>query len=110
MERRFGLRGQVDLPALQHMDGFSHECRVVDISARGLVVQRTRTLAEKPARLTYRIELPLDGGERCIQAVARPVWTQGLLQAMRYVAVDEVDRLEIAELLDRLGRQGAVLH
>jgi hypothetical protein len=29
---------------------------------------------------------------------------------MRYVAVDEVDRLEIAEMLDRLGRQGAVLH
>jgi hypothetical protein len=110
MERRLGLRGQVDLPAIQHLDGFCHECRVVDISARGLVVQRTRVLAERPSRLTYRLELPLDGGERCILALARPVWTQGLLQAMRYVAVDEVDRLEIAELLDRLGRQGAVLH
>jgi len=109
MERRFGLRGQVDLPAIQHLDGFSHECRVVDISARGLVVQRTRALAERPSRLTYRLELPLEG-ERRIHAVARPVWTQGLLQALRYVAVDEVDRLEIAELLDRLGRRGAVLH
>jgi hypothetical protein len=29
---------------------------------------------------------------------------------MRYVGVGDVDRLEIAELLDRLGRQGAVLH
>lgn len=110
MERRFGLRGQVDLPAIQHLDGFSHECRVVDISARGLVVQRTKVLAERPSRLMYRLELPIDGGERLIQAVARPVWTQGLLQAMRYVAVDEVDQLEIAELLDRLGRRGAVLH
>jgi hypothetical protein len=110
MERRFGLRGQVDLPAIQHLDGFSHECRVVDISARGLVVHRTKVLAERPSRLMYRLELPIDGGERLIQAVARPVWTQGVLQAMRYVAVDEVDQLEIAELLDRLGRQGAVLH
>jgi hypothetical protein len=110
MERRFGLRGQVDLPAIQHLDGFGHECRVVDISARGLVVQRTKALAERPARLMYRLELPIEGGERFIRAVARPVWTQGLLQAMRYVAVDEVDRLEIAEMLDRLGRQGAVLH
>jgi hypothetical protein len=75
-----------------------------------LVVQRTRALAERPSRLMYRLELPLDGRGRHIQAVARPVWTEGLLQAMRYVAVDEVDRLEIAELLDRLGRQGSVLH
>jgi hypothetical protein len=29
---------------------------------------------------------------------------------MRYVAVNDVDQLEIAELLDRLGRRGAVLH
>jgi hypothetical protein len=110
MERRLGLRGQVDLPAIQLLDGFGYECRVVDISPRGLVVQRTRALAERPSRLMYRLELPLDGGERRIKAVARPVWTEGLLQALRYVAVDEVDRLEIAELLDRLGRQGAVLH
>jgi len=110
MERRFGLRGQVDLPAIQLLDGFGHDCRIVDISARGLVVQRSKALAERPSRLMYRLELPLDGGDRCIRAVARPVWTQGLLQAMRYVAVDEMDRLEIAEMLDRLGRQGAVLH
>ena len=110
MERRLGLRGQVDLPAMQHLDGFSHECRVIDISARGLVVQRTKTLAERPSRLMYRLELPLDGGERRIFAFARPVWTQGLLQAMRYVGVGDVDRLEIAELLDRLERQGSVLH
>ena len=110
MERRFGLRGQVDLPAVQHLDGFRHECRIVDISARGLVVQRTKAMADRPWRLMYQLELPLDGGHRCIRAVARPVWTQGLLQAMRYVAVDEMDRLEIAEMLDRLGRQGALLH
>jgi hypothetical protein len=109
MERRFGLRGQVDLPALQYLDGFSHECRVVDISARGLVVHRSKLMAERPWRLMYRLDLPLDA-ERSIQALARPVWTQGLLQAMRYVGVGDVDRLEIAELLDRLGRQGAVLH
>ena len=110
MERRFGLRGQVDLPAIEYVDGFSHACRVIDISARGLVVQRTRLMAERPWRLMYRLELPLEGGERSIQALARPVWAEGLLQAMRYVGVGDVDRLEIAELIDKLGRQGAVLH
>jgi hypothetical protein len=111
MERRLGLRGLVDLPVIQHADGFPHECRVVDISARGLVVQRTRSLASRRSRLLYWLELPiLDAEGRRIHALARPVWTQGSLQAMRYVAVNEVDQLEIAELLDRLGRRGTVLH
>jgi hypothetical protein len=110
MERRLGLRGQVDLPVIQHVDGFPHECRVIDISARGLVVQRTKSLASQNERLVYWIELPLDSEGRRIHALARPVWTDGSLQAMRYVAVSDVDQLEIAELLDRLGRQGAVLH
>jgi len=112
MERRLGLRGLVDLPVIQHVDGFPHECRVVDISARGLVVQRTKSLASRRTRLLYWLELPLlDGEGRRIHALARPVWTQGSLQAMRYVTVNEVDQLEIAELLDRLGRRGTtVLH
>jgi hypothetical protein len=29
---------------------------------------------------------------------------------MRYVAVHEVDQLEIAEMLDKLGKRGTVLH
>jgi hypothetical protein len=111
MERRLGLRGQVDLPVIQHVDGFPHECRVVDISARGLVIQRTKSLSSRRSRLLYWLELPLlDGEGRRIQALARPVWTHGRLQAMRYVSVNEVDQLEIAEMLDRLGRAGVVLH
>ena len=110
MERRFGLRGQVDLPVIQHVDGFPHECRVVDISAGGLVVQRTKRLTQRSSRLVYSLELPLDGEGKRIHTLARPVWTDGSLQAMRYVAVNHMDRLEIAELLDRIGRRGAILH
>ena len=100
----------MDLPVIQHVDGFPHECRVVDISARGLVVHRTKSLSQRRSRLLYWLELPLDRAEHRIHALARPVWTQGSLQAMRYVAVNEVDQLEIAELLDRLGQKGASLH
>jgi hypothetical protein len=99
------------MPVIQHVDGFPHECRVVDISPRGLVVQRTKSLAARRSRLLYWLELPiLDGEGRRIQALARPVWTAGALQAMRYVAVHQVDQLEIAEMLDKLGKQGTVLH
>ena len=110
MERRLGLRGQVDLPVIQHVDGFPHECRVVDISSRGMVVQRTKSLAARRSRLLYLMELPLDGQGRRVHALARPVWTHGKYQALRYVAVNEIDQLEIAEMLDRLGRRGTVLH
>jgi hypothetical protein len=110
MERRFGMRGQVDMPVIQYVDGYPHECRVIDISPRGLVLQRSKKLAQRPARFTYWIELLLEGGERRIHVVARPVWTSGRFQAMRYVEVNEADRLEIAELLDRVHRRGALLH
>ncbi len=111
MERRLGMRGLVDLPVIQHVDGFPHECRVVDISARGLVVRRTKSLAARRSRLLYWLELPIfDTEGRRVQALARPVWTAGPLQAMRYVAVHEVDQLEIAEMIDRLGKKGTVLH
>jgi hypothetical protein len=115
MERRLGMRGQVDLPVIQHVDGFPHECRVVDISSRGMVVQRTKSLASRRSRLLYLLELPLDEpgksktGRR-VHALARAVWTRGRYQALRYVAVNEIDQLEIAEMLDRLGRRGTVLH
>lgn len=110
MERRISMRGQVDLPVIQHVDGFAHECRVVDISSRGLVVRRTRSLAHRHPRLLYTLDIALDGAVAPIRALARPVWTNGPFMAMRYVALSDVDQLEIAELLDRVARRGAVLH
>jgi len=60
MERRFVMRGQVDLPVIQHVDGFAHECRVVNISSRGLVLRQTVSLTLRQPRLIYTLELPLD--------------------------------------------------
>lgn len=109
MDRRFGMRGQVDLPVIQHVDGHAHECRVVDISPRGMVIHRTKALAKRSPRMLYAIELPL-GNKRSIRAFARTVWTHGELQAVRYCGMSDADALEIAELVDRVSRGGAVLH
>ena len=108
MERRSALRAQIDFPVIQHIDGFSHACRGVDISSRGLVLQRPTSLTERGPRLVYSIELRV--GRRVIHTLARTVWTEGPLQAMRYVGISDADRLDIAEVLDDAGRQGAVLH
>jgi hypothetical protein len=109
MERRLAMRGQFDFPVIQHVDGFPHECRCVDISANGMVIQRTKSLQNRAPRLYYWVEIPVDQGQR-VHALARPVWSKGPLMAMRYVAMNEVDQLEIAELVDRHWHRGAVLH
>jgi len=110
MERRLGLRGQVDMPVVQHVDGFPHECRVVDISPRGMVVRQTRSLSARERRMMYRIELPLRGRDEAISVFARTVWSDGPYVALKYVRMSDVERLDIAELLDQVSKQGAVLH
>lgn len=108
MERRLAMRGQMDFPVTQHVDGFPHACRGVDVSSRGLVIVRPPSLVGREPRLVYSIELSLEG--RTIHTLARTVWTEGPLQAMRYVGISDVDRLEIAEVLDEASRRGAILH
>lgn len=107
-ERRLAMRAQMDFPVIQHVDGFPHSCRGIDISPRGLVVMRPASLAEREPRLVYTIELLIGGHP--IQTLARPVWTEGELQAMRYVGISDADRLDIAEEIDRASQRGIVLH
>lgn len=107
-ERRLAKRAQLDFPVIQHVDGFPHACRGIDISPRGLVVRRPASLVEREPRLVYSIELRI--GDHSIRTLARTVWTEGALQAMRYVGLGDADRLDIAEMLDRASDEGAVLH
>ncbi len=107
-ERRLAMRAQLDFPVIQHVDGFPHACRGVDLSPRGLVIRRPATLVEREPRLVYSIELQIGGHP--IRTLARPVWTEGELQAMRYVGLSDADRLDIAEELDRARQEGRVLH
>ncbi len=109
MERRIGSRAQVDLPCAAFVDGFKHDCRAVDISPTGLVVERTRSLATRDLSTITAMELKL-GGERPIRVRARPVWSRDRLQAMRFVVVSDVDRLTIAEHLDKMSRLREPLH
>ena len=51
------------------------------------------------------------GGPVPIRARARSVWGRGGLQAVSFVLIHDVDRLVIAEHLDRLSRlQQQLLH
>jgi PilZ domain len=100
MERRICMRAQVDVPICALVDGFRHECRAFDLSPSGMVFERSRALAGRHVGLAapYEIHLP---GARPIRARGRPVWGKQRLLAVKFVMINDADRLTLAELLDR---------
>ena len=104
MERRSSFnRARVDLPVFSFVDGFRHTCRAVDLSSTGMVIERTRSMRHREPPALHAFELHLRG-QRPIRGRARSVWSKEGLHAVRFVAVSDVDRLDIAEHLDRLAR------
>jgi hypothetical protein len=109
MERRNAARMMVDVPTWCLLDGFRHACRTVDLSATGMLVQRTRTLADRDPPQIGAYELHLEG-RRPIRVRARTVRSEGRVLAVRFVVVHDVDRLTIAEHADTIARSSGVLH
>ena len=102
MERRGGLRALCDAPVSAFVDGYRHPCRAIDLSPTGMLYERSRALGlREPYELNaYEIRL----GARKIQLRARTVWTRERLCAVRFVVMNDVDRLSIAEHIDDVAR------
>ena len=109
MERRMSSRAQVDVPVCALVDGFRHACRAFDLSPTGMVFERTRALAARHLAQVSPFEIYLPGA-RPIRARARPVWDRDRLLAVKFVAMNDADRLTIAELLDRKVKLREPLH
>jgi len=69
-----------------------------DISAGGALV--VRGTAPRPPKL-HRVEIPM-GGREPLRLLARVVRSFGTYHAVRFVGLDPVDRLELAEVVDEL--------
>ena len=111
MERRIGLRGRTDFRVFARNGELGQMCRGIEISASGIVICRGRLVdswRDEPLYLKLELRLP----ERVLplQAVARPVWSFGSHQALRFVTISDVDRLTLAEHLDLLHRRGVPLN
>jgi hypothetical protein len=109
MERRISLRAQVDLPICALVDGFRHECRAFDMSPLGMVFERSRALVGRHIGQISPFEIYLPGA-RAIRARARPVWGKGRMTAVRFVMINDADRLTLAEMMDRKVRLHEPLH
>jgi hypothetical protein len=109
MERRNAARMMVDVPTWCLLDGFRHACRTVDLSTTGMLVERSKILAEREPPHLGAYELHLEG-RRPIRVRGRTVRSQGRVLAVRFVVVHDVDRLTIAQHADWLGSSSGVLH
>ncbi len=109
MERRTSMRAQVDVPICALVDGFRHECRAFDLSPTGMVFEQTRALAERHLPQVAPFEIYLPGG-RPIRARGRRVWDKSRMMAVKFVMINDADRLTLAELLDRKVRLHEPLH
>ena len=94
--RRVGIRIQTEFQVTAYVDGRPVPCMGVDLSTTGALVRRR---SRRQLHLVQRVDLDL--GELQIHGAARTVWSDGDLHAVRFIGLSDVDRLEIAEHLDR---------
>lgn len=109
MERRSGSRTLCDYSLTAIIDGHRHVCRAVDLSVGGLVLERSSSLLGRELCQITAFELNVGFG-RPIRLRGRPVWNRERLTGIRFVMINDVDRLTIAEHLDRKRVLGDPLH
>lgn len=102
MDRRKSARTRADVPVIAYQNGTARQHRVIDLSTSGALIQRSGTW--RPP-MVQRVELRL-GGQRTVSGMARTVWADGGLHAVRFVNLSDVDRLDIAEHMDHLQGRG----
>lgn len=104
MKHRVGLRARTDFRVIANSGGFVSQCRGIEISSSGIIVDRGREAPSQP--LLMRLEMQLPERLRPLRALARPIWVHGSQQALKFVRISDVDRLTLAEHLDLLNLRG----
>jgi hypothetical protein len=102
MERRIGPRGRTKFKVLCNT-AWGVECSdAVSVSASGIVVRRPKPGSQHPRSLVQTLLLELPERTRRLEVRARLVRQFGDYDALRFVEIDDADRLNIAEHLDVL--------
>jgi hypothetical protein len=108
MQDRTGARARTDFDVVARDGGMACHCRAVDLSASGILVDRGREVRTTDQRLLVDLELCLpERPDVWLHATGRFVWSLGSQQAFRFVVMNDVDRLTVAQHIDLL-RLGGV--
>jgi hypothetical protein len=100
MQFRAGLRARTSFPVVTHDGGQTAECQAVEVSPSGILLERGYEVESRPIPFVMRLELKLPEKLRPLIAWARPIWSRGTTQALRFVGASDSDRLSLAEHLD----------
>jgi hypothetical protein len=101
--RRLGSRAPTRFSVFVKQGAERYRTRSAELSTTGVVLDLRHTDGLDVERL-QQLELAVPGARRPIRVVARPVRKIGRLLAYEFVSIKEVDRLTLAEHLDRLER------
>jgi len=85
----------------KYIDGYPYACRAVDISKRGILVERIRE--PKHGHTYYPVEIAIPGAWDRIWAWTRQVHAKGRRQALRFVAMDAFDQVMLDQYFGRKG-------
>ncbi len=110
MRRKIGLRARTDFPVIARDGTLSSRCRGVEVSPSGIVIDRGKPIGSRHERIVIRLELRLPERVRPVTVLARPIWSFGTQQALRFVRISDVDRLTLAEHADLVGKRGTLLN
>ena len=109
MKRRVGLRARTDFRVTQKNGALRSDCRGVEVSSTGMVVDRGRLVGQGDSPMLLKLELELPERHKRLEVMARPVWSYGTQQGLKFVRLSDVDRLNLAEHLDIAFRRGVGL-
>jgi hypothetical protein len=101
--RRLGSRAPTRFSVFVKQGRERYRARSAELSTTGVVLDLRHTEGLDVERL-QQLELAVPGSVRPIHVVARPVRKIGKLLAYEFLTIREVDRLTLAEHLDRVRR------
>lgn len=108
MRRQVGLRARTDFRVTARWGSRAARCRGIEVSPTGIVIDGGLPLYGGPLWVWLELELP--ERVRPMRALARPIWSLGTQQALRFVRISDADRLSIAEHVDLMARRGVHLN
>jgi len=103
--RRLGRRGSTRFLVFVKNGRERLRARATEISTTGVVLD-VRFLEGLDLDRLMQLDLAVPGFARAVHVVARPVRKVGRMLACEFLSIQEVDRLTLAEHLDRLNRPG----
>lgn len=109
MNRRMNLRGQVKFPVIEREGRISVECRSVNISTSGILLEHDGYQLDHVAEAPVELELHLPNRSEPLRLRAISKWSRGNQRGLSFDALPDADRLTLAEELDTLYHSGAEL-